>query len=62
MLLKQSCGWHAGGADQTVRLWDAVGGALTLVNTLHTKATPVYRLAYTPRNCLLAAGAFTLRQ
>ena len=54
----------AGGADNSLRLWDsAVSGDKTempLLSTFMTKATPVYSTRFTPRNLLMGAGALTL--
>lgn len=62
----------AGSADHTVRLWGAPdkgqeqgskeASVMSLLKTLPTKATPVFNVAFTPMNLLLASGALTLRR
>ena len=63
----------AGSADHTVRLWGAAAvegpdqsaketSSISLLKTLPTKATPVFHVAFTPTNLLLASGALTLRR
>ena len=57
---------HAGGGDNSLRLWNtsgALGGEsseLQLLKSFHTKATPVFCTQFTPRNLLLGSGALTL--
>jgi transcription initiation factor TFIID subunit 5 len=57
----------SGSADNTVRLWDlrmlrspepSDADKSPLVATYHTKNTPVYKVAFTQRNLLLAGGPF----
>lgn len=53
------------GSDDTVRTWDVDGdlqqlnSAITIPphHTFNTRSTPVYDVAFTPSNLLLAVGA-----
>ena len=69
---------HAGGADNTLKLWDLHGSdqraeevqassssalsSMALLQTYPTKATPVFAVKFSHRNLLMGSGALTLRK
>lgn len=71
-------GVYAGGADNTLKLWDLHGtpqtaedvqpaastslSSLKLLQSYPTKATPVFTVKFSQRNLLMGSGALTLRK